>query len=49
MKTFGSRSSHLPKMTFCWLPPERLEIKSSGPMHFVRMVVSCFEVAFVIF
>ena len=48
MKTRGSRSSHLPKMTFCWFPPERLEIKSSGPMHLVRMVFNCFVVAFVI-
>ena len=48
MKTWGSRSSHLPKMTFCWLPPERLVIMSSGPMHLVRMVLISLLVAFTI-
>ena len=39
----------MPKITFCWLPPDRLVIMSSGPMHLVRMVLISLPVAFTIF
>ena len=47
--TRGSRSSHFPKITFCWFPPERLVVISSGPIHLVCMTLISFVVAFVIF
>ena len=48
MKIWGFLSSHFPKMTFCWFPPERLAIISSGPMHLVCMILISLAVAFTI-
>ena len=49
INTCGSLSSHFPKITFCWFPPERFEIISFGPIHFVRIVLISSAVAFSIF